>query len=456
MTPQELEESLINAIEMSPTNPGTIYIAVTRYKWNDDTPMIFKTNDYGENWTSITNGIPSNNFVRVIREDPKQSNILYAGTERGLYISFNSGKRWSAYQANLPMVPINDLLVKNNDLVAATGGRAFWILDDLSALQQTKGLPDTTKITVIQPSPTIKFTLGSGSRDNNGSNPKAGVTLDYYLPHNWVDSNELKLEILDYSGKIIRTLSNKKVAKLKGWEGGPPPLQVIPSKPGLNRTNWDLRRETLPAVEDVFVMGDYRGHTVAPGKYTLRFTSNEIVEETTCEVLADPRINADGKVYAEQQALLMKIESSVYDIHESVNRLRAVKTQLNSRVKLLEEMAGVKDVLAKGKEVEKAITDWEKTLIQSNSKTFQDVINFKNQLNTELLNLKDVLDSHDPKPTEGVQLRLTEVLNMWETMKKDMEFIIQEEVGGFNQMYFDKNLPILILPKKAKDKIDKP
>ena len=456
VTPQELEESLINAIEMSPTNPGTIYIAVTRYKWNDDTPMIFKTNDYGENWTSITNGIPSNNFVRVIREDPKQSNILYAGTERGLYISFNSGKRWSAYQANLPMVPINDLLVKNNDLVAATGGRAFWILDDLSALQQTKGLPDTTKITVIQPSPTIKFTLGSGSRDNNGSNPKAGVTLDYYLPHNWVDSNELKLEILDYSGKIIRTLSNKKVAKLKGWEGGPPPLQVIPSKPGLNRTNWDLRRETLPAVEDVFVMGDYRGHTVAPGKYTLRFTSNEIVEETTCEVLADPRINADGKVYAEQQALLMKIESSVYDIHESVNRLRAVKIQLNSRVKLLEEMAGVKDVLAKGKEVEKAITDWEKTLIQSNSKTFQDVINFKNQLNTELLNLKDVLDSHDPKPTEGVQLRLTEVLNMWETMKKDMEFIIQEEVGGFNQMYFDKNLPILILPKKAKDKIDKP
>ena len=203
-------------------------------------------------------------------------------------------------------------------------------------------------------------------------------------------------------------------------------------------------------------MGDYRGHTVAPGKYTLRFTSNEIVEETTCEVLADLRINADGKVYAEQQALLMKIESSVYDIHESVNRLRAVKIQLNSRVKLLEEMAGVKDVLAKGKEVEKAITDWEKTLIQSNSKTFQDVINFKNQLNTELLNLKDVLDSHDPKPTEGVQLRLTEVLNMWETMKKDMEFIIQEEVGGFNQMYFDKNLPILILPKKAKDKIDKP
>jgi photosystem II stability/assembly factor-like uncharacterized protein/DNA-binding FrmR family transcriptional regulator len=456
VTPKDLQESLINAIEISPTNAGTAYLAVTRYKWNDDTPMIFKTTDYGENWTKITNGISANNFVRVVREDPKQSNILYAGTERGLYISFDAGENWTAYQANLPMVPINDLLVKNNDLIAATGGRAFWILDDLSALQQTKGLPDSTKITAIQPSPTVKFTLGSSSRDNYGTNPNAGVTLDYYLPHSWVDSNELKLEIIDYAGNVIRTFSNQKAKKMKRWEGGPPPAQVIPSKPGLNRTNWDLHRETLPAVEDVFVMGDYRGHTVAPGRYTLRFTSDKKVVETTCEVLPDPRINADGKVYAEQQALLMKIENSVYDIHESVNRLRTVKTQLNSRVKLLEDMADVEDLLGKGKAVEQAITNWEKSLIQPNSETFQDVINFKNQLNTELLNLKGVLDSHDPRPTAGVKLRLNEVLEMWKTMKGEMEFIIQEEVGGFNQMYSAKNLPILILPKKAKEKADKP
>ena len=203
-------------------------------------------------------------------------------------------------------------------------------------------------------------------------------------------------------------------------------------------------------------MGDYRGHTVAPGRYRLRLTSGEKVSETTCEVLPDPRLNADGKMYAEQQALLMKIENSVYDIHESVNRLRTVKTQLNSRVELLEEMANVEDLLEKGKAVEKAITEWEESLIQPNSKTFQDVINFKNQLNTELLTLKGALDEHDPRPTAGVQLRLNEVLKMWKTMKTEMEYIIQEEVGGFNQMYSDKKLPILILPKKAKEKADKP
>lgn len=456
VTPKGLKESLINAIEISPTNAGTAYIAVTRYKWNDDSPMIFKTTDYGKNWTKIINGIPANNFVRVVREDPKQSDVLYAGTERGLYISFDSGKEWTAYQSNLPMVPINDLAIKNNDLVAATGGRAFWILDDLSVLQQTKGMPDTTKITAIQPSSTVKFTLGSGSRSNNGMNPRPGVTIDYYLPHNWVDSMELKLEVIDSRGNVIRTLSNQKPKKMKRWEGGPPPPQVIPSKVGLNRTNWDLRRETLPSINGVFVMGDYRGHTVAPGKYRLRMTSGEKVSETTCEVLSDPRINADGKMYAKQQDLLMKIENSVYDIHESVNRLRTVKTQLNSRVELLEEMSNVEDLLEKGKAVEKAISDWEESLIQSNSKTFQDVINFKNQLNTELLTLKNVLDTHDPRPTAGVQLRLNEVLQMWKTMKVEMEYIIQEEVGGFNKMYTDKKLPILILPKKAKEKVDKP
>ena len=450
VTPSGLKECLINAIDISPNNKGTAYIAATRYKWNDDSPMIYKTTDYGKTWKKIIKGIPADNFVRVVREDPKDSNLLYAGTERGLYVSFDGGDNWTPFQSNLPMCPITDLLVKNNDLVAATSGRAFWILDDLSTLQQTNGKPDSTQITFIQPAPTVKFTMGSGARPLRGTNPMAGVTLDYYLPHNWVDSNELKLEILDMNGNIIRTMTNQKPKGNKRWEGGPPPPQVIPNKGGLNRTNWDLRRETLPAVENVFVQGDYRGHSVAPGKYTLRLIAGEKVEETTCEVLADPRLDVDEKVYAKQQTMLMEIENSVYDIHESVNRLRIVKTQLGSRVKLLEDMEDVRELLEKGKKVEKAITDWENNLIQPNSKTFQDVINFKNQLNTELLILKGVLDSHDPTPTAGAELRLGEVMKMWKTMKAEMEYIIQEEVGGFNKMYADKNLPILILPKKEK------
>jgi len=450
VTPRGLQESLINAIDISPTQKGTAYLAVTRYKFNDDAPMIYKTSDYGKSWKKITNGIPADNFVRVVREDPKESNLLYAGTERGLYVSFNGGNNWTPFQSNLPMCPITDLLVKENDLVAATSGRAFWILDDLSTLQQTKGKIDSTQVKLIQPAPTVKFTMDSGARPLRGENPLAGVTLDYYLPHSWVDSNELKLEVLDVGGNVIRTITNQKPKNNKRWEGGPPPPQVIPSKGGLNRTNWDLRRETLPGVENVFVRGDYRGHTVAPGKYTLRLTAGENVKETTCEVLPDPRLDVDNSIYKKQQAMLMEIEDAVYEMHESVNRLRIVKTQLGSRVKLLENMDDVKELLEKGKKVEKAITAWENNLIQPDAKTFQDVINFKNQMNTELLILKGILDSHDPRPTAGAELRLGEVIKMWKTMKAEMEYIIQEEVGGFNKMYSEKNLPILILPKKEK------
>jgi len=338
------------------------------------------------------------------------------------------------------------LTIKDNDLVAATSGRGFWILDDLSPLQQLKANPDSTKMAIVQPAPTVKFTLSSGAGPLSGQNPMAGVTFDYYLPHSWTDSSELKLEVLDSKGNIIRTISNQKDKTYKRWEGGPPPPQMIPSKKGLNRVNWDLRRATLPAVENVFVFGDHRGSTVAPGTYTLRLTSENQTVETTCEVLSDPRINADGKVYQQQQTMLMQVENSVKDIHKSVNRLRAVKAQLKSRMEILEKIQGVEDLLEKGKAVQKSIATWEKKLIQPDSKTFQDVINFKNQLNSELLIIKDVLDAADPRPTDGAKLRLRETVLVWKALKQEMERIITEEVGGFNKMYSDKKLPILILP----------
>ena len=451
VTPNGLGESLINAIELSPSDPGTAYLAVTKYKFNDDRPMIYKTTDYGSSWVSIINGIPNDVFVRVVREDPIAKNILYAGTERGLYLSFNKGMQWHAFQSNLPICPVTDLLIKDNDLVAATSGRAMWILDDLSALQQSMGKIDQQKIAIIQPAKTVKYTFGSSrQRTNLGQNPLSGVSFDYSLPKNWTDSSDLKLEVLDMNGNVIRTMTNKKDKSFKSWEGGPPPPQVIPAKAGLNRSNWDMRRETLPSVEGVFVRGDHRGHTVASGIYTLRLQAGDEVTETTCEIIADPRLRFSPNDYEEQQAMLMQVESAVKNIHESVNRLRNVKDQLGARMNLIKNMSDMQDLIDKGKEVEQSLKAWEEQLIQPKSQTFQDVINFKNQLNTELLIIKDVLDGYDPRPTSGAKIRLTETIASWSELKLEMERIIIDEVGGFNDLYETKKLPALILPVKKK------
>ncbi len=448
VTPPGLPECLINAIEVSPHDPATAYLAVTGYKFGDLSPHIFITNDFGKNWRKAVNGLPAGNFVRVVREDPKQRGLLYAGTEDGLYLSFDDGKNWQRFQSNLPVCPITDLVVSDNDLVVATAGRAFWILDDLGALQQTMGKPDTTQLAVFQPKTTHKFTIAAAPQPSPyaGQNPASGVTFDYWLPNNWADSLTLTLEVLDKNGQIIRTLTSKKPEGFKSGPGGPPPPQVLPAKPGLNRSNWDLRRETAPGIDGVFLMGDYRGHLVAPGDYTLRLFSKKDTVETSVKVLPDPRLEASHADFEEQQSVLSHIEETVESIHESVIRLRSVKKQLGDRLALLRKMEGQDSLVKQGEKVQKAITAWEEKLIQPKQETFQDVINFRNMLSSELLNLKSAIDSHDPRPTAGAKQRLEDLLAEWKTWKTEMDRITGDEVGEFNAAYRAAGLPVLILP----------
>ncbi len=450
VTPPRLQEGLVNAIEVSPHDPATAYIAVTRYKFGDLSPIVFITNNFGETWRKAINGLPADNFVRVVREDPKQRGLLYAGTEHGLYISFDDGKSWQRFQSNLPTCPITDLTIADNDLVVATSGRAFWILDDLGALQQTMGRPDMTQLAVIQPKPTYRFTIAAASKPSKtvGQNPPNGVIFDYFLPHDWADSLALTLEVLDKNNQVVRTLRSKKPKGFKSWPGGPPPPQVLPSKPGHNRFNWDLRRETMPAIEGIFLMGNYRGHLVAPGIYTLKLFSEKDTVETSVTVLADPRLEASHADFEEQQSVLSHIAETVVDINTSVNQLRNIKKQLNAHLALLRNMEEQDSLVKKGEEVLEAITAWEEKLIQPKQETFQDVINFRNMLSSELLNLKGAIDSHDPRPTVGAKERLHDLLSQWENWKKEMERIISEEVSGFNEAYRAAGLPALILPKE--------
>ncbi len=447
VTPPGLPESIINSIEVSPHDPATAYVVVMRYKFMDLKPYIFKTGDYGQNWTQITNGIEGEHtFVRVVREDPVRKGLLYAGTETGLYISFDDGQHWQVFQLNLPVLPINDLTIRQNDMVAATAGRSFWILDDLSSLQNYPAKPD--EISLFKPKDTYLIFGGSIDRPvpGLGKNPKSGVTLDYYLPEK-VDSLELTLEVYQGSS-LLRKYSSKKPKGFKTWPGGPPKPQILPSKKGYNRFTWDFGRETLPAVEKVFVYGNYRGARVGPGQYTLRLNLNGQSSETTVTILPNPKIEATAAQFQEQQDFLVRIENNIREIHESVNQMRSAKKQLKHYAGILEKNEKAKELLEKGKTIAEQISTWEENLIQPKQKTFQDVINFNNQLNAQLMHLKGFVDTAEPQLTDGAKERLSDLLSEWSGFQKDRDKIINEEMSAYNQMFADLGLPAIIMEEK--------
>lgn len=443
VTPKGLPESIINSIEVSPHDPATAYIAVMRYKFNDLTPLAYKTNDYGVTWTRITNGLDDpNGFVRVIREDPKVKGLLYAGTETGLYISENDGASWSKFQLNLPLVPINDLTIRQNDLVAATAGRSFWILDDLSAVQQTAG-KEKKNMALFKPKDQYRI-LGGSAPLEAGKNPQSGVTFDYFLPDELPDSVELVVEILA-NEEVIRTYSSKKDETFKTWQGGPPASPLLPVKKGVNRFTWDFKRATLPAVDGVFAFGDYSGSRVAPGTFGIRmFVVGEDTLSTAATVLALPTTYSQNDWNA-QQNMLLSIESIIEDIHESVNTMRSAKTQLSGYQKRLKGNKEAKDLLDTAKALVKKIERWEKELIQPKQKTFQDVINFENKLNSQLMSLKSFIDVADPRITSGAEKRYQDLNTQWQAYADRRKQLIDVELKAFNDLYKQLDLPAVIL-----------
>ncbi|MGB3151637.1 MAG: glycosyl hydrolase [Maribacter sp.] len=447
VTPEGIKEGIINSIEVSPHDPATAYIVLMRYKSMDFDNYIFKTTDYGATWTKITNGITGDNtFTRVVREDKKVKGLLYAGTETGLFISLDDGMHWQPLQLNLPLTPINDLTIQDNDLVAATAGRAFWILDDIATPQNLT--TPKQEVNQFKPKDTYLFMGGSSEKPvpGLGSNPKSGVTIDYYLSE-IQDSTTVTLEILE-NGEVIRTFTNQKPKDFKTWPGGPSKPSVLPSKKGYNRFTWDFKRESLPSVDKVFVLGGHDGSTVGPGDYTLKLSLGETVSETTVTILPNPKVKSTPADYAEQQELMKTIEATVVEIHTAVNAMRSAKSQLNQYAKLLKDNVKAEALLKQGDSLVKRITTWEENLIQPKQKTFQDVINFENKLNSQLLNLRGYMDVAEPKVTVGAKARLQDLLAEWKTFKTEHDAIINTEMGDYNTMFKALDIPAIIMSKE--------
>ncbi|HCB46823.1 MAG TPA: glycosyl hydrolase, partial [Algoriphagus sp.] len=442
VTPKGLQETLINAIEVSPHDPATAYIATTRYKFNDYTPAIYKTTDYGKTWTNISKGIPYGAFTRVVREDSKKKGLLYAGTEQGVYISRDGGANWTSFQLNLPVTPITDLKVAHDDLIVATSGRSFWILDELNVVREVKEKVDQP--TLYTPENALLGNWYSSMNGGNleeftgthpfeGINPANGMVIHYSLPESVTDSTELTLEILDAKGNMVRKISSKRIPDAKSWAGGPPLEPTISTRKGLNRFVWDMRHPTMPGIPGVYIESSYRGHKAIPGMYTIRLSGMGVSSEAQAEIKDIPAYKLTAADYQAYHEWMSKLEAEVSTMHNMVNTAKDYQDQLASLLKRLEGKAEYQEIKSAGEVLLKELKAWDEEMIQRRSTAYDDVENFPNKFTANFLFMLNHGESSIPKVNEGTKAEYSRLMEQWKPLKAEGERLIDSAVQDFNQ-----------------------
>lgn len=441
VTPPGLKEGLVNRIEVSPHDPAKVYVAYTRYKFNDFEPHILISQDFGKTWVDKVKGIGAEAHVRAVVEDPIRKNLLYAGTETGLYLSFNGGENWQKFQLNLPVVPITDLKVHQGDLIAATAGRAFWILDDLKPLHEYQPLDLDKKLKMYEPEQVVRYGGGAGipglpSSGDAGENPASGVSIYYSL--NVKDTaDHITVQISDPQGKLIREYGSKEKLASKRTT----------RDTGMNRLVWDFRTEGQLLPDGLFVLGGNAGYKVAPGKYEAKITYAGIVESKMFEVKDDPRQKTTMDQFKEQQNILYEIKTSVDDIYDQVKNMRYIKEQINTFTKRTD--AESKEVKDKATFIIKKMDSLEATIVQSKSKTFQDVINYENQLDAKLKHVMELIDEGVPPITQGQKSRSMDLIKEWVVTKQAVNKVIQEDVKSLNELIEKNKVPFISTEREA-------
>lgn len=449
VTPKGVDDAMINSIEVSPHDPATAYVVATRYKFNDFTPHIYKTENYGKRWDRIVKGIEEEAWVRVVREDNEVKDLLYAGTELGMYISFNGGDDWQPFQNNLPIVPVTDLQIRNNDLVAATQGRAFWILDDLSPIQQLNGKVAGADHHLFKPGLSYQVDGSQGDNPTEGTNPPDG-SLIYYSFNEEPDTSEVevRLDILNAENKILRTyaIGNEEKYDHQNEEGDNP--EALPIKEGMNRLVWDYSTSEMTTVPETFIFGSTSGYVVSPGIYTARLTVGEESSEQDFEVKLDPRIDASVSGFTEKQKLVAEAYNTIDEIHTAVNQMISIREQVVGLMTVTEEGPNGGMIATQGKELKKKLTEWIETVIQPEQETFQDVINFPNKLNAQFLYVYGLMNQTNPPITNGAKQRLSDLQDQWKERKRARQAIINNDVAAFNAIFEENNIPAVIMEVK--------
>ena len=444
VTPADVGEALINAIEVSPHEPAVAYITVTRYKFNDFTPHIYRTADYGQSWDHIVDGIADDAWARVVREDPIRRGLLYAGTEAGLYVSWNDGDHWQSLQLNMPLTPINDLKVQvtHNDLVAATGGRAFWILDDLSPLQQVNERVAQSQTHLFEPRTAYRV-QGAGGWGGPGSsfgkNPPSGAVIDFSVAE-VSDSVSVSLEFLNGAGNVVRSFSS--VLE----EGKTDSAAVLKLKQGHNRFAWDLRHENVKEIPGLYLWGSLQGRRAVPGNYQVRLSVGDEVLSQPLEVLADPRVETTTRGFQEQSDLMVELSMELEEIHEGVLNLRSAREQVETLLKRLEDQEGRDSIVAFGKALVEEFIALEDSLIQNRTVDGQTVINFPSRLNIQYVYLRGVVDGAEGLVTDGSHRLRNDLAAIWSTHRAELRRLLGAELDAFNALVREEDVPAVVIP----------
>ncbi len=444
VTPKGLPECLINAIEVSPHDKATAYIATTRYKFNDHQPALYKTTDYGKTWTKIDNGIPHGAFTRVVREDQVRKDLLFAGTETGVYLSWNGGKEWLPFQLNLPITPITDLRVHKDDLIASTSGRSFWILDDLGLIRQHKVVSDS--FAVYEPENTYLTNSYSpldetdesfdGSGGSRGVNPASGVVIYYHLP-SLKSSDVLTMEIKDATGKLVRTISSKPDSLYRRYDGGPSAEPLLSTAKGLNRFVWDMRHASMPGVPGVYIESSYSGHKSMPGRYSISIINGTKTISTTAVIVANPLYDIDTDRYKEYDKLMGNMEKELTSMHQLVNSIYSKQGQLAALLANLPAGDKYNKVIMEGKILLERMKTWDEEMVQRKSKAYDDVENFPNKFTANYMFLINQTESDLPRVNKSSLDRLQELTTEWTGLKTRATEILNNNIPDFNKLLWE-------------------
>jgi photosystem II stability/assembly factor-like uncharacterized protein len=443
VTPKDAPKWMMwNCVETDPFKKGAAWFVGTRYKSDDFAPYLYKTEDYGKTWKLLVNGINKMHFTRTLRADHKRAGLLYAGTEYGMYISFDDGANWKPFQLNMPVTPITDLTIKENDLVVATQGRAFYILDDLSVLQQMNKDMLAKNLHVFSVNPAWRIPgrrFGGGGRApvapiNAGANPPGGVVMNYYLK-DVTDSTKLSVAVYDKNHKLIKTFATDSKDN------------KIEIKKGMNQFNWDLLYPEAERAEGMILWNGVPGGILAsPGNYFAKFKSGNDSTETAFTVKADPNYKLTPEDYEAQFAFLQQVQNKFNEVQKAIKEIRSIRTQINDFTgKQGKDMP--KEVKQMADSINKQLTAIEETLYQTKAKSSQDVLNFPIRINDKLSGVFDVASSGFAAPSKQVKEAFAELSGQADVELSKLKKIVDEKLPAFNKLVIEKSLPVITVKK---------
>jgi len=457
VTPTGMPEWIrINAIDPSPFDAGTAYMAATNYQQDDFRPFLFKTTDFGKTWKQITNGIPATHFTRAIREDPNHRGLLVAGTEFGLYMSFDDGENWKPFQLNLPVTPIADLMFhkREKELVVATQGRAFWVFDDMPLLYQLDPKQTSEDVHLYQPKDAYRGGGGRAGRGGGGAvgeNPAAGVVVYYSLKDR--PKGDVKLEFLDSAGKLVQEFSSKIVAVARpvmpageaGDEETPrdaPPARAT-AAPGMNKFIWNERypdATTFPGL--IMWAAGVQGPRISPGHYQVRITVDGKTQTAGFEVKADPRLKTTPEEYAKQLSLALQVRDKLSETNAGVVRIREVRRQLEEFTKRDD-----KKVADAAKDLIQKLTAIEEDLYQTKNRASEDPLNFPIKLNNKIAYVLGTVANSESQPTQQSYMVYEDLASQVNGKIRALNGLLTNDVAAFNKTVRDANVPVVTVPK---------